>query len=73
MAETDPRVVVCVWRWGEEELTGAQIFRNTSAFSGRANRSTGVKSGCALFEAEHKDVNLMLLHWHCAKSPPFES
>lgn len=43
MAATDPSVVVCVWRRGGEELTGAQTFRNTSAFSGKADRSTGVK------------------------------
>ncbi len=60
MAETDPRVNVCVWRLGGEGLTAAQIFRNTFAFSGKANRSTGVKSGCDLFEAVHRDVNLML-------------
>ena len=43
MAETDPRVIVCVWQRGWEGLTAAQIFRNTFAFSGKANRSTGVK------------------------------
>lgn len=59
MAETDPRVVVCVWRWGGEELTGALIFRNTSAFSGKANRSTGVKVAVLCLKLS-TEVNLML-------------
>lgn len=62
MAENEPRVTVCVWRQGYEGLTAVQIFRHTFAFSGRAQVAHRCHSGRALFEAAHRDVNLMFQH-----------
>ncbi len=60
MAETDPRVIVCVWRRGWEGLTAAQIFRNTFAFFRQGQPVHRCQSGCTLFEAARRDVNLIL-------------